>query len=81
MSTHGSPSGVVKIVELVGSSDQSFSDAVRNAVRTAGRTIRGITGVDVIASSATVGADGELTMYKVDCKIAFVIEDRASNSS
>ncbi len=68
------PGGVVKVIELVGSSPDSFSDAVRNAVRTASHTIRNITGVDVISSSADVGPDGELTRYKVDCKIAFVIE-------
>jgi dodecin len=65
---------VVKIIEVVGSSSVSFSDAVRSAVRTASGTIRNITGVDVIASSADVGPDGELTLYKVDCKIAFVID-------
>ena len=66
--------GVVKVIELVGSSDSSFSDAVRNAVRTASATIRQIRGVDVVSSSATVGPDGEIAVYKVDCKIAFLIE-------
>jgi len=69
------PGAVVKVVELVGSSDASFSDAVRNAVRTASRTIRHIRGVDVVASSASVGEDGEIAIYKVDCKIAFIVED------
>ena len=73
--TNDVPGAVVKVIELVGSSETSFSDAVRNAVRTASRTIRNIRGVDVVASSADVGADGQLTVYKVDCKIAFVIEE------
>ena len=68
------PNSVVKVIELVGSSEQSFSDAVRNAVKTAARTIRNIQGVDVISSNASVDANGELTLYKVQCKIAFVIE-------
>ena len=66
--------GVVKIMELVGSSPTSFSDAVRNAVKEAAKTIRGIQGVDVISSNATVGDDGELTNYKVHCKVAFLVE-------
>ena len=66
--------GVVKIMELVGSSPNSFSDAVRNAVKEAAKTIRGIQGVDVLASNATVGDNGELTNYKVHCKIAFLVE-------
>jgi dodecin len=69
------PGGVVKIVELVGSSPNSFSDAVRNAVRIASKTIRNIRGVDVIASSAQVDDSGNLVNYKVNCKLAFLVED------
>ena len=66
--------GVVSVIELVGSSPNSFSDAVRNAVRTASQTIRNITGVEVLSSSADVGDNGELSLYKVNCKIAFLLE-------
>ena len=65
---------VVKVIELVGSSPNSFSDAVRNAVKTASETIRNIKGVDVLSSNAEVGSDGQLTSYRVQCKIAFVVE-------
>ncbi len=67
------PGGVVKIIELVGSSPSSFSDAVRSAVATASKTLRNITGVDVISSSATV-ENGEISLYKVQVKIAFVLD-------
>ncbi len=68
------PAGVVSVIELVGSSPSSFSDAVRNAVKTASQTVRNIRGVEVLSSSADVGEDGELTLYKVNCKIAFLLE-------
>jgi flavin-binding protein dodecin len=68
------PGGVVKVIELVGSSQRSFSDAVRNAVAVASSTLRHIRGVDVISSSASVGPDGTISVYKVDCKIAFLVE-------
>ncbi len=74
MSHHEEPGGTVKVIELVGSSPNSFSDAVRNAVKEAAKTIRGIQGVEVLNSNATVGDDGELTNYKVNCKIAFLVE-------
>ena len=45
---------LAKVVQLVGSSDKSFSDAVRVAVSQASQTIRGITGVDVVSSQASV---------------------------
>ena len=65
--------GVIKIIELVGISQQSFSDAVRQAVAEASKSVRGITGVDVLQSSAQV-KDGQITEYHVNVKIAFAIE-------
>jgi len=65
--------GVVKVIELVGSSPASFSDAVRNAVAIASQTVRNITGVDVLSSNATV-ENGEIRLYKVQVKIAFVVD-------
>ena len=73
------PGAVVKVIEVVGSSQTSFSDAVRNAVKTASRTIRHIQGVDVLSSSAEVGDGGEITNYKVQCKLAFLIEHSIQN--
>lgn len=66
--------GVVKVIELVGSSPNSFSDAVKSAVKTAAHSVRNIQGVEVKGSTADVGGDGNLTLYKVHCKVAFVIE-------
>ncbi len=67
------PGGVVKIIELVGSSPSSFSDAVRSAVAIASKTLRNISGVDVISSNATV-ENGQISLYKVQVKIAFVLD-------
>lgn len=72
------PNAVVKIIELVGSSPTSFSDAVRNAVATASKTVRNIKGIDVLSSSATV-ENGEISLYKVQVKVAFVIDSSADD--
>ena len=77
MATEGRPGAVVKVIELVGSSPDSFSDAVRNAVKTAATSLRNIKGVDVMSSSADVDENGDLTNYKVTVKIAFVLESSA----
>jgi dodecin len=71
--------GVVKVIELVGSSPTSFSDAVRSAVRAASRTIRGIRGVEVVRSTADVDDNGALSLYKVTCKVAFLVEVDAAD--
>lgn len=68
---------VVKVVELVGISDESWSDAARSAVSTASETIRNITGVDVIRSTATV-RNGMIHEYHVDLKVAFVVDGNGS---
>jgi flavin-binding protein dodecin len=68
------PGAVVKVIELVGSSPNSFSDAVRNAVKTASKSLRHIRGVEVLNSTADVDDGGGITNYKVHCKVAFVIE-------
>ena len=65
--------GVLKVLELVGGLDQSFSDAVRSCVTEASKTIRGITGVKVVESSAKV-RDGQLTEYHVTCRVVFPVE-------
>ena len=64
---------VIKVLELVGTSSQSWSDAAKQAVEEASKTLRGITGVDVVNSTAQV-KDGKIAEYHVTVKIAFEIE-------
>jgi dodecin len=74
MTHHDTPGAIVKVTELVGSSTESFSDAVRRAAKVASRSIRNIRGVEVLSSTADVGEDGEITLYKVNVKISFIVE-------
>ena len=69
----------IKIIEVVGVSNQSFSHAVKQAVEEAAQTIRGITGVDVVQSSAKV-ENNQITEYHVNVKIAFPIERDGAGS-
>jgi flavin-binding protein dodecin len=71
---------VVKIVELMGISEESFSDAARQAVKEASKTIRNITGIEVIKSTAEV-EDDEIFEYHVTVRLAFVIEGDESEDS
>lgn len=67
---------VAKVIELVGESGVSWEDAVHNAVEEAGKTIEGITGVEVLNLTASMN-DGAIEEYKVNLKLAFgVREDR-----
>lgn len=65
--------GVFIIREMVGTSPRSWSDAARQAVVTASRTVRNIREIEVVKSSATV-VDGEIAEYRVELKIHFEYE-------
>ena len=64
---------VAKVVTIIGSSPESFAKAADVAVREAAKTLRGITGADVISMSAEVEGD-HITMYRTTVNIAFGIE-------
>jgi dodecin len=70
---HGKPPAVVRVIELVGVSSKSWSDAAQQAVARASQTLRHITGLDVLKSSAVI-KDGKITEYHVNVKVAFVME-------
>jgi dodecin len=70
---HAKPPAVVRVIELVGVSSESWSDAARQAVARASQTIRHITGLDVVSSSAVI-KDGRITEYHVNVKLAFIVE-------
>jgi flavin-binding protein dodecin len=70
---HGKPPAVVRVIELVGVSSKSWSDAAQQAVTRASQTLRHITGLDVVKSSAVL-RDGKIVEYHVNVKLAFIIE-------
>jgi len=64
---------VLKVVELVGTSPNSWEEATKNAVDKAAETVRGIVGGDVVGQNVVV-KNGAITEYRVDVKVAFVVE-------
>ncbi len=64
---------VIKTIDLVGVSAKSWKDAAEQALAEASRTIRGITGMDVLDTSCNV-ADGKMAEYLTHVRIKFRIE-------
>ena len=64
---------VAKVVTIIGTSQESFAKAAEAAVEEAARTLRGITGVDVVSMSCGV-EDGRITEYRTTVNIAFGVE-------
>ncbi|HEX2406990.1 MAG TPA: dodecin family protein [Nitrososphaeraceae archaeon] len=66
---------IVKITELVGSSDKGWQEAAKVALDEATKTIRGITGLEVISKTATVDPDtGNIKRYNATIKLTFGVE-------
>ena len=64
---------VAKVVTIIGSSPESFAKAADAAVQEAAKTIRGITGAQVISMSAEVEGD-HISHYRTTVNIAFAVE-------
>jgi dodecin len=64
---------VIKTIDLVGVSSKSWRDAAQQALDEASKTIRGITSMDVLDTSCTVG-DSKITEYLTHVRIQFRIE-------
>ncbi len=65
---------VLKVIELMASSDKSWEDATKKAVATAAKTIKGIRSVWIQDQSAVV-KDNKVTEFRVTAKISFEVLD------
>ena len=63
---------VIKTIDLVGVSDESWRDAAQQALEEASKTLRNVEGFDVLETSAVV-ADGQISEYHTHVRIKFRI--------
>jgi flavin-binding protein dodecin len=63
---------VLKVIEVMSSSSESWEDAVKNAVKSAGKTVKEIRSVYVQDQSAVV-KNNKVTEFRVTCKITFEV--------
>jgi dodecin len=64
---------IAKVIRIIGSSPESFAKAAQSAVEEASKTVRGISGADVVTMSAVVEGD-RITEYRTTIDIAFGVE-------
>lgn len=64
---------IVKVIEVIASSDKSWEDAAQNAVTEARKTIKNIKQFNVVNQSAVVNAKGRVKEYRINGKISFVV--------
>jgi flavin-binding protein dodecin len=64
---------VIKTIDLVGVSSESWRDAAAQALAEASKTLRGVEGMDILETSATVEGD-QIKEYLTHVRIKFRIE-------
>jgi dodecin len=64
---------VLKVIEVLSSSETSWEDATKKAVEKASKSVKHIRSVYVQDQSASV-KDGKVTDYRVNLKLTFEIE-------
>jgi hypothetical protein len=70
---HARAPAVVRVVEMVGVSEESWSDAARQIVARAAQKFRHVTGLEVLRTSAVV-CDGKIVEYRLTARLAFIVE-------
>lgn len=73
LTTKSRPMPIVKVIEVISSSEKGIDDAIQNAVTEASKTVRNIDSVFVKNIKAHV-KDGKISSYGVICKISFRLD-------
>ncbi len=66
---------LARVTELSATSEESFEDAINMAIRRVTSTIRGVRSAWVKDMNVMVGEDGNISGYRVNLAITFVLED------
>lgn len=64
---------IARVTEIRASSPEGFQDAVLEGLKRASKTLRGLTGLEVLGKRVKV-EDGKIVEYRVDMKIIFVLD-------
>jgi dodecin len=67
---------VARVTEISAVSEEGFEDAIRQAIARATETLRNVEGAWVKDQNVMI-EDGNITGYKVNLEVTFVLEDNA----
>ncbi len=65
---------VARVTQIIASSPTGFEDAIKEGLNRANKTLRGLTGIEVVAQKAKV-ENGRITEYRVQMNITFILEE------
>jgi dodecin len=68
---------IVRSIEVIAQSPKGFDEACQEAVKDAAKTLRGIKSFWIKNAECVVEND-QITMYRVNGKISFLVEEKAA---
>ena len=66
---------IVKVIEVIGTSDKGFTEATENAVTEAAKTVSNIKSIYVMYMNANV-ENNKIVSYAVNAKISFEVKGK-----
>jgi flavin-binding protein dodecin len=66
---------IVKVIEVIATSEKSFDDAARNAVLEAAKSVKNIKSVNIHNMNARVN-DNTIVSYAVNAKVSFEVTNQ-----
>jgi flavin-binding protein dodecin len=71
---------IVKVVELLAESEESWEDAARQALAEAARTVHGIRSIYIKDLQAKVEGD-RIRSYRINAKLSFVVDPSSAGTA
>jgi len=65
---------VARVTEVIASSTKSWDDAVSVALKRANKTLRNMTGLEVVSYKGKI-ENGKISEYRVALRITFILEE------
>lgn len=66
---------VYKIIELVGTSEKSYSGAIENAINRAHKTLKGLAFYEVVEHRGPIRGPEQPLVHQVKVRVGFRVED------
>jgi len=66
---------VAKVTEIKAASSESFDDAIKQGVARAAKTLKNVKSAWVENQDVRINDAGEITEYRVQLKVTFILED------
>ena len=65
---------VARVTEIISSSSKSFDDAVKQGIKRATKTLKGVQGAWVDGQKVSIGKNGAIREYRVNLKVTCVLK-------